>query len=157
MARRRKAERREVQTDALYESPIVARLVNTIMKGGKKSVASRIVYRAIDEVNKNNQGGDPLEIFTKAIENAKPRIEVKARRVGGATYQVPMEVPAERQLALALRWIVDSSNKRKGTPMSKALAQEIRDAASGQGNVIKKRDDVHRMAQANRAFAHLRW
>lgn len=157
MARRRRATKRVAQKDPVYESQVVAKLVNTVMNGGNKSVASRIVYDAIDTVNGKNASGDPLEILNKAIDNAQPRLEVKARRVGGATYQIPMEVPAERKLALALRWIVGFARNRKGTPMSRALANEIRDAAEGQGNAIRRRDEVHRMAQANRAFAHLRW
>lgn len=157
MARRRKATKRSVTPDPLYDSAVVGSLINTVMNKGKKSLATRIVYDAINTVNGEQTDGDPLEILNKAIENAKPRIEVKSRRVGGATYQVPMEVPGERQLSLALRWLVSFAKKRKGTPMTRALANEIRDAASGQGNVIKRRDDVHRMAQANKAFAHLRW
>lgn len=156
MARRRKAEKREQILDPLYENYVVGRLINTVMLSGKKSVAARIVYRAIELVNEGRTDGDPLEVLIKAFENVKPRIEVKSRRVGGATYQVPMEVPAERQLSLAMRWIVSNAQKRKGA-MYKSLATEIKEAAAGQGNAVKKRDDVHRMAQANRAFAHLRW
>ncbi|MFZ5807030.1 MAG: 30S ribosomal protein S7 [Verrucomicrobiota bacterium] len=157
MARRRRAEHREVLPDSLYENVLVGRLINTVMERGKKSTASKIVYGAIDMVNEGSGNSNPLEIFNRAIENAKPKIEVKSRRVGGATYQIPMEVPQERQVALAVRWMVDSALKRKGIPMKKALAMELKEAAAGQGNAIKKRDDVHRMAQANRAFAHLRW
>jgi len=127
------------------------------MQRGKKSLAQRIVYGAIDSVNEQNKDGDPLEILNKALENVKPRLEVKSRRVGGATYQVPMEVPPERQLALAMRWMVGNAAKRKGVPLQKALASEIKDASNGQGNAVKKRDDVHKMAQANRAFAHFRF
>jgi len=136
---------------------MVAYLINTVMDRGKKSLAQRVVYGAIDDVNENNKAGDPLEVLNKALDNVKPRLEVKSRRVGGSTYQVPLEVSPERQLALAIRWIVTFAGNRKGVPMSRALAMEIKDAAAGQGNAIKKRDDVHRMAQANRAFAHLRW
>ncbi|MEM9444723.1 MAG: 30S ribosomal protein S7 [Verrucomicrobiota bacterium] len=157
MARRRRAERRQRIPDAVYESLVVSALVNTVMSRGKKATAEKIVYKAIDTINEGKTITDPLEMLNKALENAKPRLEVKSRRVGGATYQVPMEVPADRQLALALRWIVGNAQRKKGVPMSKALANELRDAASGQGAAIKKRDDVHRMAQANRAFAHLRW
>ena len=127
------------------------------MQRGKKSLAQRIVYGAIDSVNEKNKDGDPLDILTKALENVKPRLEVKSRRVGGATYQVPMEVPPERQLALAMRWMVANAAKRKGVPLQKALASEIKEASNGQGNSVKKRDDVHKMAQANRAFAHFRF
>jgi small subunit ribosomal protein S7 len=157
MARRRKAVRREIQKDPTYETPMVTALVNTVMRGGKKNTARRIVYSAIEKVNEGKKEGNPLEILEKAMDTIKPRLEVKSRRVGGATYQVPMEVTPERQLALAVRWLVGFASKRKGTPMPKALAYEIKEAASGQGNAVKKRDDVHRMAQANKAFAHLRW
>jgi small subunit ribosomal protein S7 len=157
MSRRRRTIRREVKKDARYASPIVARLINTVMTAGKKSVAERIVYTAIEKSREGTDTVDPLETLHKAIENVKPRLEVKSRRVGGATYQVPMEVPTDRQIALAMRWIVNFANSRKGVPMEKALAYELKDAAAGQGNAIKKRDDMHKMAQANRAFAHFRW
>jgi small subunit ribosomal protein S7 len=127
------------------------------MRGGKRSVAERIVYSAIESTRDGAEAVDPLDVLQKAMDNARPRLEVKSRRVGGATYQVPMEVPAERQLALAMRWIVGFASKRKSVPMSKALASELKEAASNQGNAIKKRDDLHKMAQANRAFAHFRW
>ncbi len=136
---------------------MVTRLVNTVMKWGQKTVAQRIVYEALDQISTKNPTADPLEIFQRAVDNAKPRLEVKSRRVGGATYQVPLEVPAERQAALALRWIVDFADARKGVPMKEALAAEIIEAAEGHGNAIRKRDDVHKMAQANKAFAHFRW
>jgi small subunit ribosomal protein S7 len=136
---------------------MVTALVNTVMRDGKKNTARRIVYSAIEKVNEGKKEGNPLEILEKAMDTIKPRLEVKSRRVGGATYQVPMEVTPERQLALAVRWLVGFASKRKGTPMPKALAFEIKEAAAGQGNAVKKRDDVHRMAQANKAFAHLRW
>ncbi|MDR2462185.1 MAG: 30S ribosomal protein S7 [Verrucomicrobiales bacterium] len=157
MARRRKAEKRAILPDPVYENTVVGRLISAVMERGKKSVAQRIVYGAIDQANKDNKEGNPLDILNKAVDTVKPRLEVKSRRVGGATYQVPMEVPADRQLALAMRWVVGNAKNRKGVPMSKALAIEIKEAAAGQGNAIKKRDDVHRMAQANKAFAHLRW
>jgi len=157
MARRRRAAKRTIIPDAKYESPVVGRLISAVMQSGKRSLAERIVYRAIDSVNESNKDGNPLDILIKAIDNAKPRLEVKSRRVGGATYQVPMEVPSDRQLALAIRWLVGYADKRKGVPMDKALASEIKDASSNQGNAVKKRDDVHKMAQANRAFAHFRF
>lgn len=157
MARRRSAEKRITLPDAKYESPLVGRLINTVMSQGKKSTAQRIVYGAIDDVNGKDHDGDPLEVLTRAIDNVKPRLEVKSRRVGGATYQVPMEVTPERQMALAMRWMVGLAQKRKGTTMRRALANEIRDASTGQGNAVRKRDDVHKMAQANRAFAHFRF
>jgi len=157
MSRRRRVIHKEIKKDARYASPVVARLISAVMRRGKKSIAERIVYTAIDKSREGTDTVDPLETLNKAIENIKPRLEVKSRRVGGATYQVPMEVPAERQVALAMRWLVNYANARKGVPMENALAYELKDAASGQGNAIKKRDDMHKMAQANRAFAHFRW
>ncbi len=143
MSRRKRVYKKEERVDSRYGSPAVARLITTVMKRGKKSLAERIVYTAIEK--------------NKALENVRPRLEVKSRRVGGATYQVPLEVPPARQVSLAMRWIVQYADTRKGMPMAQALAHEIKDAASGQGNAIKKREDTHKMAQANRAFAHFRW
>ncbi|MGH8046774.1 MAG: 30S ribosomal protein S7 [Chthoniobacterales bacterium] len=157
MSRRRRVIHKEVKRDSRYASPLVARLISAVMLSGKKSIAEKIVYGAIDKSREGTDTVDPLETLSKAIENVRPRLEVKSRRVGGATYQVPMEVPQDRQVALAMRWLVTFANNRKGTPMKDALAYELRDAASGQGNAIKKRDDMHKMAQANRAFAHFRW
>jgi small subunit ribosomal protein S7 len=156
MSRRNRSIKREQAPDARYESPVVNRLINTVMKRGKRSLAERIVYTAIEKTRQSTDAVDPLETLHKALDNVKPRLEVKSRRVGGATYQVPLEVSQERGISLAMRWIVDLASRRKGS-MAAALANELRDAASGQGNAIKKRDDVHKMAQANRAFAHLRW
>ena len=135
----------------------MARLISTVMKRGKKSLAERIVYTAIDKSREGSDAVDPLEVLNKALENVRPRLEVKSRRVGGATYQVPMEVTPARQVSLAMRWIVQYSAGRRGQTMADALAHEIKDAAAGQGNAIKKREDTHKMAQANRAFAHFRW
>ena len=143
--------------DAKYHSPLVSRLVNTVMRGGRKTVAQRIVYGAFDRISDKHPDSNPLEILQRAVDNSKPRLEVKARRVGGATYQVPNEVAVERQLALALRWIVKFADSRKGQPMTQALAAEIMDAYQGQGSAIRRRDEVHKMAQANKAFAHFRW
>ena len=157
MSRRRRAVRRPVVEDARYGSVLITRLVTTVMRGGKKSTAQRIVYGALDELAAKNPQVNPVEAFQRAIENAKPRIETKPRRVGGATYQVPLEVPSDRQVSLAVRWMVDFADARKGMPMSKALAAEILEAYQGQGNAIRKRDEVHKMAQANKAFAHFRW
>jgi small subunit ribosomal protein S7 len=157
MARRKRVYKKPDLHDARYDSPLVARFINKVMGRGKKSVAERIVYAAIDRVNETANTVDPLEIFTRAVENAKPRLEVKSRRVGGATYQVPLEVSAGRSESLAMRWIINFARTRKGMPMWTALANELKDAAGGQGNAIRKRDDVHKMAQANRAFAHFRW
>lgn len=157
MSRRRQAVRRPVAKDAKFNSALVSRLVNTVMIQGKKTVAQRIVYGAFDQIAEKNPASNPLDILQRAVDNAKPRLEVKARRVGGATYQVPLEVPNDRQMALAMRWLVDFADARKGIPMKEALAAEILEAYQGQGNAIRKRDEVHKMAQANKAFAHFRW
>src|SRR5271169_2221674 len=157
MSRRKRVYKKEERVDSRYGSPAVARLITTVMKRGKKSLAERIVYTAIDKSREGSDSVDPLEVLNKALENVRPRLEVKSRRVGGATYQVPMEVAPERQLALAMRWMVGNAAKRKGVPLQKALASEIKEASNGQGNSVKKRDDVHKMAQANRAFAHFRF
>jgi small subunit ribosomal protein S7 len=143
--------------DPRFHSPLVTRLVNTVMERGKRTLAQRIVYGAFDRIVTKNPAANPLEVLQRAVDNVKPRLEVKARRVGGATYQVPLEVPPDRQMALAMRWLVDFADARKGVPMGEALAAEIMDAYQGQGNAIRKRDDVHKMAQANKAFAHFRW
>ena len=157
MSRRKRVYKKEERVDSRYGSPAVERLITTVMKRGKKSLAERIVYTAIDKSREGSDSVDPLEVVNKAVENVRPRLEVKSRRVGGATYQVPMEVTPARQISLATRWIVQYADNRKGMPMAEALAKEIRDAAAGQGNAIKKREDTHKMAQANRAFAHFRW
>jgi len=157
MSRRKRVYKKEERVDSRYGSPAVARLITTVMKCGKKSLAERIVYTAIEKSREGSDSVDPLEVLNKALENVRPRLEVKSRRVGGATYQVPLEVPPARQVSLAMRWIVQYADTRKGMPMAQALAQEIKDAATGQGNAIKKREDTHKMAQANRAFAHFRW
>jgi small subunit ribosomal protein S7 len=143
--------------DAKFGNTLVSRLVNTVMQSGKKSLAQRIVYGAFDQIAEKNPASNPLEVLQRAVDNTKPRLEVKARRVGGATYQVPVEVTPDRQFALALRWLVDFADARKGIPMKEALAAEILEAFQGQGNAIRKRDEVHKMAQANKAFAHFRW
>ena len=157
MSRRRQANKKPLVEDAKFHSALVTRLVNTVMKSGNKSVAQRIVYGAFDDLAAKNPASSPLEVLQRAVDNAKPRLEVKPRRVGGATYQVPLEVTTDRQLALAMRWLVDFADARKGIPMKEALAAEIMEAFQGQGNAIRKRDEVHKMAQANKAFAHFRW
>ena len=157
MARRRRATKRTTLGDSRYGSLMVTRLINTVMRCGKKSTAEGIVYTAIEKCREGSDAVDPLDVLTKALDNVRPRLEVKSRRVGGATYQVPMEVPSDRQYALAMRWLVTFASKRKAVPMKEALAIELKDAAAGQGNAIKKRDEMHKMAQANRAFAHFRW
>jgi len=155
--RRRRAEKRPIPPDPKYHSELVSKLINIVMKWGQKTVAQKIVYKALDEIRAKNPSMDPLEVLQRAVENVKPRLEVKPRRVGGATYQVPVEVPPDRQISLALRWIARFADARKGIPMYKALASEIMDAYQGQGSSIRRRDEVHRMAQANKAFAHFRW
>ena len=157
MSRRRRVIHKEEKIDTRYASPVVARLIATLMQSGKKSLAERIVYGAIEKTRQGSDSVDPLEVLNKAMDNVKPRLEVKSRRVGGATYQVPMEVQPARQVALAMRWIVNYATARKNIPMRDALAAELKDAAAGQGNAVKKRDDTHKMAQANRAFAHFRF
>ncbi|GAA5482354.1 30S ribosomal protein S7 [Haloferula sargassicola] len=157
MSRRKRIFTKPDRRDSRYDSPLVGHLICKVMRDGKRSLAERIVYAAIDKANEGVDTVDPLEVVTRAIENAKPRVEVKSRRVGGATYQVPLEVAADRSESLALRWIVGYARNRKGTPMHVALANEIKDAANNQGSSVRKRDDVHKMAQANRAFAHFRW
>jgi len=157
MSRRRRVIHKEEKFDNRYGSPLVARLISTVMQSGKKSTAERIVYGAIEKTRQGTETVDPLEVLNKAVDNVKPRLEVKSRRVGGATYQVPMEVQPARQMALALRWIVGFAQNRKNVSMHDALANELKEAANGQGNAVKKRDDTHKMAQANRAFAHFRF
>ena len=157
MSRRHRATKRKVQPDVRYNSPLVAHLVNMVMFDGKKNLAERIVYGAFEKVSEKLEKGDPVDLLIGALENARPRLEVKSRRVGGATYQVPVEISYERQESLALRWIVGAASGRKGVTMRDALANEIIDAYNNTGGVVKKKEDTHKMAQANRAFAHLRW
>ena len=157
MSRRRKAVKRVRPADPRYNSPLVTHLISTIMREGKKTVAQRVVYSAFEKVSEKLEKGDPIDLLLGALENIRPKLEVKSRRVGGATYQVPVEITFERQQSLAFRWMVDAALARKGMPLREALAAEIVDAYNNTGTVVKKREDVHRMAQANRAFAHLRW
>ncbi len=157
MSRRRRAVKRERAADPRFNSPLVTHLISTIMRGGKKTVAQRVVYGAFEKVSEKLEKGDPVDLLMGAMENVRPKLEVKSRRVGGATYQVPVEISFERQQSLAFRWLVEAAQGRKGMPMREALAAEIVDAYNNTGTVVKKREDAHRMAQANRAFAHLRW
>lgn len=157
MSRRRKAEKRTRPADPRHNSPLVTHLISIIMRSGKKTVAQRVVYAAFEKVSEKLEKGDPVDLLLGALENIRPKLEVKSRRVGGATYQVPVEISFERQQSLAFRWIVEASLARKGMPMREALAAEIIDAYNNTGTVVKRREDAHRMAQANRAFAHLRW
>ncbi len=157
MSRRKRVFHKPDRRDSRYDSALVGHLISKVMRDGKRSLAERIVYAAIEKANEGVDTVDPLEVVTRAIENAKPRVEVKSRRVGGATYQVPLEVASDRSESLALRWLVGYARGRKGTPMHVALANELKDAANNQGSSVRKRDDVHKMAQANRAFAHFRF
>ncbi|HHB89971.1 MAG TPA: 30S ribosomal protein S7 [Anaerolineae bacterium] len=156
MPRRYRPERRDVVPDPKYNSKTIARFINRMMRGGKKSVAQRIMYEAFDIIEQRT-GRDPVEVFEQAMANAMPQIEVKPRRVGGATYQVPVEVRPERREALAQRWLIQFARKRHGKSMAEKLAAELMDAANNQGATIRKRDETHKMAEANRAFAHYRW
>jgi len=156
VARRRIAKKRDVPPDPVYNSKLVSKLINRLMRDGKKSKAERICYECFDIIRKRSKK-DPLEVFLKALENVKPILEVRPRRVGGATYQVPVEVRKERQEALAYRWIIQFARERKGKPMAEKLAEEIMMASRGEGPAVKKKEDTHRMAEANRAFAHYRW
>lgn len=157
MSRRRQANKRPVHPDPRHGSTLISALINIVMLDGKKSVAQRVVYSAIEKMAEKLEKGNPLELVLGALENIRPKIEVKSRRVGGATYQVPIEVAFERQQSLAFRWVVNAASSRKGTPMADALANELIDAYNNTGSVVKKREETHKMAQANRAFAHLRW
>lgn len=156
MARRHRSVKRETIPDPKFQSTEISRFINQLMRDGKKSIAQNVLYSALDLVEEKS-GGTALEVFEEAIENIRPQLEVKSRRVGGATYQVPMELSAQRSRSLAMRWLILYANSRKGVPMSKALANEIVDAYNNTGAAVKKRDDTHKMAQANRAFAHYRW
>ena len=154
--RKRCAEKRDVLPDAIYKSKIVTKLINTVMKDGKKGTAEKIIYDAFDQI-KETTGKDPLEVFNAAMENIMPLLEVKSRRVGGSNYQVPIEVRPDRRQTLGLRWLVQYSKSRNGRGMANKLANEIMDAANGTGAAVKKREDTHKMAEANKAFAHYRW
>ena len=156
MPRRREVTKREILPDPKYKNALVARFVNNIMERGKKSVAEGIFYGAMDLIQKRTQE-DPLKLFEKSVGNVKPIIEVKSRRVGGATYQVPTEVRPERRTALAIRWLISYAGERSEKSMQEKLAGELIDAANNRGGAIKKREDVHKMAEANKAFAHYRW
>ena len=154
--RKRRAEKRDVLPDAIYNSKIVTKLINTVMLDGKKGTAEGIIYEAFDII-KEKTGKNPVEVFEAAMENIMPLLEVKSRRVGGSNYQVPIEVRADRRQTLGLRWLVQYSKNRSGRGMANKLANEIMDAANGIGGAVKKREDTHKMAEANKAFAHYRW
>jgi small subunit ribosomal protein S7 len=157
MAKKFKSTERFLKADHKYSDMLVTRFINRLMLKGKKLKAERIFYDALDILSSRLEGKDPLEVFTKAVENVKPVLEVRSKRVGGATYQVPVEVPAKRRQSLALRWIIGAAREKKGRRMAERLAQELMDAYNEEGSSIEKRDNVHAMAQANKAFAHFAW
>ena len=155
MSRKRKAPKRKSYPDPKYQSEVISKFINSIMYDGKRSTAEKILYSALDKMKEKNQ--DPLKIFNSAIGNVRPNLEVRSRRVGGATYQVPVEVKSKRSQALALRWLVDASRKGKDKKMSDKIFNEIYDAYQNKGSAIKKKEDTHKMAESNKAFAHFRW
>ncbi len=157
MSRRHSAEKRQTEPDPLYGSTVLAKFINKVMMQGKKSTSRRIVYNALEKFAKRVKSESPLEAFEQALENAQPTLEVKSRRIGGATYQVPMEIPASRRLSMAMRWIINHSRAKAGRSMEDALAAELTDCFNNQGTTIKKKDDTHRMAEANKAYAHYKW
>jgi small subunit ribosomal protein S7 len=156
MPRRREVPKREVLPDPKFGSQLLTKFMNAIMQDGKKSAAEKIIYGALDEIS-TKKGGDGLDVLEGALDNVRPAVEVKSRRVGGATYQVPVEVRPSRQNALAMRWLIDAARKRGEKSMARKLAGELMDASDKRGTAVKKREDVHRMAEANKAFAHFRW
>jgi len=157
MPRRREIPKRDIAADPIYQSPLVTKFINCIMSGGKRSTAERIIYKSF-EIIKEKTSDDPLKVFKKAVDNVKPSLEVKSRRVGGSNYQVPVEVNPNRRLSLSIRWLVSFARERgDGKTMQEKLANEFMDASNLRGGAVKKREDVHRMAEANKAFAHYRW
>lgn len=157
MSRRRRAEKREETPDPKFGSALLGKFINKLMLDGKKSIARKIVYNALEKLASRVKIENQLEAFEQALNNAKPAVEVKSRRIGGATYQVPVEIPTNRQVSMAVRWIILHSRARPGKSMEEALAQELSDCFNNQGTTIKKKDDTHRMAEANKAFAHYKW
>ena len=157
MSRRRRAEKRRIDPDPIYQSLTLAKFINKVMESGKKAVARNIVYSALELFAQKVKSEDALYVFEQALENAKPSLEVKSRRIGGATYQVPVEIPQERRAAMAMQWIIMNSRAKPGRSMIEGLSSELVDCYNNQGATIKKKDDVHRMAEANKAFAHYKW
>lgn len=157
MSRRRRATKRKAIPDAKYNSTVLAKFINRVMMHGKKSIATKIVYNALEEFSKKVSAEDTISAFDQAMENAMPTLEVKSRRIGGATYQVPIEIPPERRQAMAMKWIITSARQKAGRSMADGLATELSDCFNNQGTTIKKKDDTHRMAEANKAFAHYKW
>ena len=156
MSRKNRAPKRIHYSDSKYQSAVLSKFINFVMYDGKKSVAEKIIYTALDQI-KNKTKEDPIKIFNEAIDKIRPNLEVRSRRVGGATYQIPMEVKVDRSQALAIRWIIDAARKRSGKSMQNKLHQEFLDASDNKGGAVKKREDTHKMAEANKAFAHFRW
>jgi small subunit ribosomal protein S7 len=157
MSRRNRASKRDILPDPKFKSEVVAKFINHVMLSGKKAIAEKIVYSAFNQIASVKETENVVEIFTKALENVSPVVEVKSRRVGGATYQVPVEVRSDRQMTLAMRWVTDASRKRKEKNMSNRVAAELIEAFNGRGTAVKKREDTHKIAEANKAFAHFRW
>ena len=155
--RRRRISRRESIPDPKYNNRVLGKFINVVMERGKKALAERIVYKALEAATKTVNAQDPVEVFQKALNNVRPLVEVKSRRVGGATYQVPIEIPQDRGTSVAMRWLRDFAKNRKGKPMEVKLAQEFAEAYRGEGPAVKKREDTHKMAEANKAFSHYRW
>lgn len=157
MSRRHRAETREIEADPIYNSQLLSKFINKVMIGGKKSTARRIIYNALEKFAKKVKAENPLDAFEQALENAKPALEVKSRRIGGATYQVPIEIPTNRRISMAMSWIINHSRSKTGRSMEDGLAAELSDCFNNQGTTIKKKDDTHRMAEANKAFAHYKF
>jgi len=157
MSRRRRAIKRDIAPDPIYNSLVLAKFINKVMINGKKSTARKIIYRAIEKFAERIKAEDPLTAFEQALENAKPTLEVKSRRIGGATYQVPVEIPPDRRISMAMKWIITFALDKVGKSMEEGLAQELTDCYNNQGATIKKKDDTHKMAEANKAFAHYKW
>jgi len=157
MSRRHRAEIREIAPDPIFNSQVLAKFINKVMMGGNKSTARRIVYNALEKLANKVKAENPLEAFEQALENAKPSLEVKSRRIGGATYQVPIEIPPNRRVSMTMNWIIDAARKKTGRSMEDGLSAELADCYNNQGSTIKKKDDTHRMAEANRAFAHYKF
>lgn len=157
MSRRRRAKKRETEPDPVYGSRLLGKFINKVMIQGKKSTARKIVYNAMDKFAKRVKAENPLEAFERSLENAQPSLEVKSRRIGGATYQVPVEISASRRLAMAMRWIINYARAKPGRSMEDALSAELADCFNNQGSTIKKKEDTHKMAEANKAFAHYKW
>lgn len=157
MSRRRRAFKRSIAPDPIYNSHVLSKFINKIMEGGKKSIARKIIYRALEKFAQRVKAENPLAAFEQALENAKPTLEVKSRRIGGATYQVPVEIPADRRISMGMKWIITYAREKAGKSMEEGLAQELADCYNNQGSTIKKKDDTHKMAEANKAFAHYKW